>query len=64
MRDCNEMKVSELYQKKWKCRKNDLIGIEKIELKRGIKPGGFGKIVHISLHSFSDASELVYGESS
>ena len=29
-----------------------------------MKPGGFGKIVHISLYSFSDASELGYGESS
>ena len=53
-----------MYQKKWKCWKNDLIGIEKTELKKGFKPGGFGKIVHISLHSFSDASELGYGESS
>ena len=33
-------------------------------MKRCIKPGGFDKIVHISLHSFSDASELSYGESS
>ena len=56
--------VSEMYQKKWECWKNDLIGLEKIELKRCIKPGGFGKIVHIPLHSFSDASELGYGESS
>ena len=50
--------VSEMYQKKWECWKNDVTGLEKIELKRCIKPGGFGKIVHISLHSFSDASEL------
>ena len=33
-------------------------------MKRCIKPRGFGKIVHISLHSFSDASNLGYGESS
>ena len=33
-------------------------------MKRCIKPEGFGKIVDISLHSFSDASELGYGESS
>ena len=44
-------------QMKWECWKNDLIGLEKIELKRCIKPGGFGKIVDISLRSFSDASE-------
>ena len=65
MRDCNGHEtVSELYQKKCKCWKNDLIGIEKIELKRGIKPGGVSKTVNIPLHSFSDASELGYGESS
>ena len=28
------------------------------------QPGGFSKIVHISLHSFSDTSGLGYGESS
>ena len=28
--------VSEMYQKKWECWKNDLIGLEKIELKRCI----------------------------
>ena len=56
--------VSEFYQKKWKCWKTDPIGIEKIELKRCIKPGGFAKIVHISLHSSSNASELGYGQSS
>ena len=56
--------VSEMYQKKLECWKNDVIGLEKIELKRWIKPGRFGKIVHISLHNFSDASELGYGESS
>ena len=33
-------------------------------MERCIKSGGFGKIVHISLHSFSDASALGYGESS
>ena len=57
--------VSEMYQKKWECWKNDRIELEKIELKRYIKPGGFGKTVHISLHSFYiDASELGYEESS
>ena len=56
--------VSEMYQKKRDCQKNDLIGLEKTELKKCIKPGCFSEIVHISLHSFSDASELGYGESS
>ena len=51
--------VSEMYQRKWEPWENDLIGLEKVVLKRCIKPGGFGKIVHISLHKFLDASELV-----
>ena len=33
-------------------------------MKRCIKPGGFSKIVHISLNGFSDASELGNKESS
>ena len=57
-----DKRVSEMYQRKLECLKNDLIGLEKIQLKRCIKPGGFYKIVHISLHSFSDASKLGYGE--
>ena len=38
--------------------------LEKSELKRYIKAGGFSKIVHISLTGFSDASELGNKESS
>ena len=53
-----------MYQRKFESWKNDLIGLEKIELKRCIKPGGFGKIVHFSLHSFLNAPELRYEESS
>ena len=49
--------VSDIYHRIWECWKNDLIGLENVELKRHIKPGCFVKIVHISLHSFSDASE-------
>lgn len=43
---------------------NDLIESEKIELKTFIRPESFGNIVHISLHSFSDTSELGHRESS
>ena len=49
--------VSEMNQRKWEWWKNDLTGLEKIELKRHIKPGGFGTIVYISLYSSSGASE-------
>ena len=41
-----------------------LIGLQKMEMVRCIKPGNFGKIFHISLHSFSDASYLGCGENS
>ena len=37
---------AEIYQRKWKYWKNNLIGLEKIEVKRCIKPGGFGKILY------------------
>ena len=33
-------------------------------MKKCIKSGEFGKIIHISLHNFSDASGLGYEESS
>ena len=57
-------KIPEDYQKKWEVWKLDLIQLEKIGLKRCVKPENFGKIVECALQNFSDASELGYGESS
>ena len=57
-------KIPEDYQRKWEVWKQDLVQLEKIGLKRCVKPANFGKIVECSLHNFSDASELGYGESS
>ena len=41
-----------------------IISLGTIKFKRCIESGAFGTIVHLSLHSFSDASELGDGESS
>lgn len=54
--------VSVIYQRKCECWKNYLLVLEKIGLKRLIKSGGFGEIIHISLHSFPKESELGQGE--
>ena len=50
--------------KKWEAWKRELYDLEKLSLGRCIKPSDFRKIVNISLHNFSDASEIGYGECS
>ena len=42
----------------------ELYDLDKISLGRCIKPGNFRKIINISLHSFSDGSEIGYGQCS
>ena len=59
-----DKKVSEEYVKKWEAWKRKLYGLEKLSLGRCIKPSNFCKIVNISLHNFSDASEIGYGQCS
>ena len=56
--------VSEEYVKKWEAWKRELYDLEKLSLRRCIKPSNFYKIVSISLHNFSDASEIGYGQCS
>ena len=48
--------------KKWEAWKRELYDLEKLSLGRCIKPSDFRKIVNISLHNFSDASEIGYGQ--
>ena len=50
--------------KKWEAWKRELYDLEKLSLESCIKPSNFRKIVNISLHNFSDASEIGYGECS
>ena len=50
--------------KKWEAWKRELYDLEKLSLRRCIKPSNFRKIVKISLHNFSDASEIDYGQCS
>ena len=59
-----DKQVSEEYVKKWEAWKRELYDLEKLSLGSCIKPSNFGKIVNISLHNFSDASEIGYGECS
>ena len=57
-----DKQVSEEYVKKWEAWKRELYDLEKLSLGRCIKPSDFRKIVNISLHNFSDASEIGYGQ--
>ena len=47
---------------KWLKWKRQLASLEDIKLSRCYKPENFGKIVDYSLHHFSDASEVGYGQ--
>ena len=50
--------------KKWKAWKRELYDLEKLSLGRCIKPSNFCKIINVSSHNFSDASEIDYGQCS
>ena len=50
--------------KKWEAQERKLYDLEKISLGRFIKTSNFRKIINISLHNFSDASEIGYGQCS
>ena len=56
-------KVPDKIYQKWEAWKSSLKGLEKICIRRCIKPEGFGIIKEASLHHFSDASEEGYGQS-
>ena len=47
---------------KWEKWRKQLPDLESISIKRCFKPENFGKIVHISLHHFSDACDKGYGQ--
>ena len=48
---------------KWEAWKSSLKGLEKICIRRSIKPEGLSVIKEASLHHFSDASQEGYGQS-
>ena len=50
--------------KKWEAWKKELYDLEKLSLGRCITPSNFRKIINISLHNFSDTSEIGYGQCS
>ena len=54
--------VSEEYASAWNKWKQDLVGLNDLTIDRCYKPAGFGKVVHKSIHCFSDASDIGYGQ--
>ena len=51
-------------QQSWNKWKRKLKQIEHVHVQRCFKPADFGEVSSISLHHFSDASELGYGQCS
>ena len=60
----SDKQISEEYVKKQEAWKRELYDLEKKSQERCIKPSNFRKIINFSLHNFSDASEIVYGQGS
>ena len=54
--------VSEDHASAWHNWKRDLIGLSSLTIERCYKPVGFGNVVHSSVHCFSDASDMGYGQ--
>ena len=50
--------------KKWEAWKREFNDLEKLSLERCIKPSNFRKAINISLHNFSCASKIGYGQCS
>ena len=59
-----DKQISEEYVKKWEALKRGLYDLEKLSLGRYVKPTNFCKMINISLHNFSDASEIGYRQCS
>ena len=57
-----DSEVSSSVKKDWKNQVTKLRYIERLHVRRCIKPDNFGKMVNVSLHHFSDVSELGYGQ--
>ena len=56
--------VPDHYIVRWSKWRKELLLLSDFEVPRCFKPKGFGKSVHTSLHTFSDASEKGYGKCS
>ena len=56
--------VSEELRVIWEKWRQEIMDLEKVEIKRCYKPENFGRIKHAELHHFSDASQYGYGQSS
>ena len=59
-----DSEVSSVVKKDWRNWVTKLKHIEGLHVRRCIKPDNFGKVMNVSLHHFSDASELGHGQCS
>ena len=59
-----DTEVSSSVKKDWKNWFTKLKHIEGLHIRRCMKPDNFSKVVNVSRHHFSDASELGYGQCS
>ena len=48
----------------WERWRNEIYGLEDINVQRCFKPKEFGEIVDVAMHHFSDASTIGYGQAS
>ena len=56
--------VSDHMQRRWNNWKAELVHLEELSITRCYKPKGFGNVVSVQLHHFSDASTRGYGQCS
>lgn len=54
--------LSEQHTKRWNVWKEDILALENVEVPRCYTPSNFGEPVSQSLHCFSDASSVGYGQ--
>ena len=57
-----DSEVSSVVKKDWRNWVTKLKHIKRLHVRRYVKPDNFSKVVNVSLHHFSDASELGYGQ--
>jgi len=56
--------VPEYLRPQWEKWRQEIKELEKLEIKRCVKPNDFGPVKAVEMHYFSDASEEGYGQCS
>nr|XP_039251003.1 uncharacterized protein LOC120328550 [Styela clava] len=54
--------VPKYLRSEWEKWRNEILELERLKIPRCYKPEDFGRISSVELHSFSDASEIGYGQ--